>query len=203
MRVLFFLVFVSGLLLAFAYPAAVDALSGRVVATSGLYSEESGFAPAEIDLSAEQAPIRIDVEIGMAANRAAAVPQNGRLLLQVTRTGRPVLDSSLGMRVFEKVGEAAGSAAPLLRAEAGVIDTVATGHYRFEMAERGDVTQAAARIDIILRANALQTDRRAIPLGYVLAAVGLIGLIIATMRRRSARKTATRSNPRWGRGAGD
>ena len=203
MRVLFFLLFVSGLLLAFAYPAAVDALSGKVVATSGLFTEENGFTPAEIDLRAEQAPIRIDVEIGMAAGYTAAIPQNGRLLLQITRTGRPVLDSSLGMRVFEEVGEVSGGVTPLLRAEAGVIDTVATGRYRFEMMERGDVTQAAARIDVILRANALRTDRRAVPLGYVLAAVGLIGLIIATMRQRSARRTATRANPRWGRGAGD
>lgn len=200
MRFIFLILFLAGGILAFGYPAAIEALSGRVIATQSLYGGQSTFQPADITLAADQAPVRIDVEIEMAGADAAAMPEYGGLTLQVTRAGEPVLDSSLDIRAFEIVS---GQSATLLRAVAGVIDSFPSGSYRFEMAGRGEVTSGVTQISVILRANALRADKRAVPMGYVLMALGLIGFVMSMRRGRTPQAVATRRNPRWGRGAGD
>ena len=203
MRLLFLLIFLAGGILAFGYPAAVEALSGRVIAAQALFSGGSAFQAADIDLSADQAPVRIDMEIQMAGADPATVPEYGGLDLAVSRAGLPVLDSALDIRAFEKEMGAPDASPPLLHAVAGMIDPVTTGTYHFEASGRGEVTNGVSQIGVILRANALEVDRRAVPMGYVLAAVGLIGFVMSVRRRRTAGAVATRRNPRWGRGAGD
>ena len=203
MRYLFLLLFLAGLVLAFGYPAAIEAISGRVITAQALFAGEGDFQAADIALEAGQAPVRIDVEIQMAGADTAAVPEYGGLELHVSRSGQPVLDSSLDVRAFDRETDSSGRSAALLHAVAGTIDPVTSGAYHFEAEGRGEVTNGVSQIGIILRANALQVDRRAVPMGYVLAAVGLVGFVMGVRRNRAARAVATRRNPRWGRGAGD
>lgn len=200
MRTLFFLVFLAGCILAFGYPAAIEALSSRVIAAQALYSDGGSFQPVEIELAAEQAPLRIDVEIQA---RGTQFPEYGGVDLQVSRNGRSELESALDIRAFEIVSEGVEGSGAVLRTTAGVLQSLSSGTYRFEASGRDYNTAGISQIGIILRANALQEDKRIAPMGYVLTAIGLVGFLMAVRRHRVRGKVATRSNPRWGRGAKD
>ena len=162
MRYLFLLLFLAGLVHDFGYPAAIEAISGRVITAQALFAGEGDFQAADIALEAGQAPVRIDVEIQMAGADTAAVPEYGGLELHVSRSGQPVLDSSLDVRAFDRETDSSGRSAALLHAVAGTIDPVTSGAYHFEAEGRGEVTNGVSQIGIILRANALEVDRRAL-----------------------------------------
>jgi hypothetical protein len=92
----------------------------------------------------------------------------------------------------------------IFHADAGVIDPVETGSYTFTLAS-GDAEGVTVRaVDLVLTQGGARVDKRLQPLGFSLAAVGFIGLVLAFRRRGGGTPSNPNSQPpppRWGRGA--
>ena len=80
MRVFFFLVFVAGALLGFAYPAAYDRLKVQDTGTWQVYRPADGFKPVTVALSRANAPITVLVDL-TAARQANQPPATAILTL--------------------------------------------------------------------------------------------------------------------------
>ncbi len=83
-----------------------------------------------------------------------------------------------------------------------MIEPADTDSYTFAM-QRGDRDGDIRTVDIVLNAGAFDLAPRAIPIGYVLMLIGVVGLTM-TFRRKSGSngsgETKKSSGRRWGRG---
>jgi hypothetical protein len=201
MRFLFGLILVAGLVL-IAWPRFAGGMGPEAVGTWRVYEARTGFAPASADLTAADAPLAVAVE--MTTRGVAALPQ-GAAILTVTAAvgGRTVLAEALDF-----VGARGRDTNPqtlekIFRAEVGTIDPVETGTYIFTVG-KGDADGVPLQaVDLVLtRGGAF--DRRLQPIGFSLAAIGFIGLVLALRRGAGGPPPNPNSQPpprRWGRGA--
>lgn len=86
----------------------------------------------------------------------------------------------------------------IYRDEAGMIDPVESGRYRFVLGP-GDAEGIEMRsAEIVLRAGAFDLDPRAVPIGYALMALGFVGFFVS-LQRRNKTPPAPPPPPKWGR----
>jgi hypothetical protein len=202
MRLIFGLILVAGLVM-IGYPRFAGGLSRGPIGTWRVYEAQSGFTPVEPRLTAADAPVAVSVE--MTTSGVSTLPQGAAILtMTASAEGRTVLAKALDFAGAVGRDSNPQTQEKIFRADAGVIDPVETGSYAFTLAN-GDAEGVTIRaVDLVLSRGGARIDKRLQPLGFSLAAVGFIGLVLAFRRRGGGRPSNPNSQPpppRWGRGA--
>lgn len=198
MRFFFLLLLLAGLALGVVYPWAIHNFSGEEIARERVFERGRGFSAATVSLQAEQAPVRVFVE--MTSVGAMNLQGNSTVLtLTATVNNRTVLANPLTFVHAEPRPDNPQSGGTIYGDDAGVIDPVEDGDYVFVVGP-GDADDIEMRsADIVLRAGALPYDARALPIGLVLVAIGFIGFVISFRGGRNRRPPAEPPQPKWGR----
>jgi hypothetical protein len=200
MRTIFFLIFLAGLVAGFGYPWYVTNFSGREIGAWQVYDRGGSFRPVTTKLSSADEPVRVLVD--MTAVAPPEFAQAGTALtITATTQNRTVLAEMLSFSEAKPQEKSPQLREKIYRDEAGVMSGIEEGDYTFTL-ERGDLEQIEIRaVDLVLRGGAGGIDPRAQPIGYSLVAVGLIGFVLASRRRRQRNPNAQPPAPRWGRDA--
>ena len=200
MRVFFLLVLFGGLGLGVAYPWVVQNVSGREIGAYTVYERGAGFRPVDIELSPGDAPLRVLVD--MTSIGSLVVPDSATVLtLTASFGGRTVLADTLTFVREDTRNDSPQSGAVVHRDDGGMIDPVEAGPYTFVVGP-GDAEGIEMRkVEIVLRGDVMEADRRAAPIGYVLMAIGFVGFVLS-LRGRAGKGDSEPHTPRWGRGAG-
>lgn len=199
LRILFFMLILAGAGLGVGYPWAAATVSGYEIGTWRVFDRERGYATAEANIAPAEAPVSITVDIR--TEGALARTQGGAILVvDVTgENGEPVLSAAMdfadaeGRAVNPQTGETVYSDI------AGRLAIVDRNRYRFAFKPGDNSTQKLISANLTLNAGAFDLDPRAIPVGYILMAVGVIGFAASFFRKRHEGPDAP-PPPRWGRG---
>ena len=202
MRILFFLVLLAGAGAGIIYPWAVTNFTGREIATLNVYDRVNGFRPIETQLDADDAPVRVLVDL-TALNSTVPSPQRTVLTVTASTGGRTVLAETLSFSDSKPREGTPQLAERIYRDDAGLITDVEDGAYRFVVGPGDAEGIQMQSVDVILRGGVLTYDERAQPVGFSLIAIGFIGLVLAL--RSGRKRTPQNPNsqpppPRWGRG---
>jgi hypothetical protein len=205
MRLFFFLVLLAGLALGFGYPLAVEKLAMRDLGMWHAYDHAKGYQSVDVPLNAGDAPVRVSVE--MVTVGQPSRPGNGAVLtLTADVGGRTVLAEPLNLEGAKPRDTNPQTQERMYRAFAGMIDEVEDATYTFTLGpgDADDVSVSSA--DLVLQSKRMAADRRIQPAGFLLTAVGLIGLVVAMKKRGGGTPSNPNSQPppprRWGRGGG-
>lgn len=200
MRALFLLLAVAGILLGIVYPAAVDYFSGELIASLPVYDRARGFSSVTVRLDAADAPVRVMLD---ATTFDSFSPPNASAHLTVTAStaARTVLAAPVRF-VTQKPRDNGGNT-QRLGATVGLIDSVESGDYRFEVNFGDAGTLPLRSVELQLRRNAAVADERAQPIGYMLLAIGVIGFVLALTRGTGSGGASppAPTPPQWGRDA--
>ena len=80
-----------------------------------------------------------------------------------------------------------------------VINPVDGARYRFDFGPGDSPPDDFVSVDLTLTAAVFDLDPRAIPVGYVLTAIGLAGFALSFRRRKPVNPNQKPPAPRWGR----
>ena len=198
MRFFFLIVLLAGLALGIGYPLAVSNVSGYEIGTFRLLDAD-GYQPAEVSIAPSEAPVRVRVAMHVAER---FVPSKDSPIFRMTvMTGEAL--------VLEQIVTFAGAepeAAPqgrdlVYEDDVAIIDPIdGDDRYVFSIEPTvggGDISPS--RVDLIVNAGAFDLDPRAVPIGYMLIAIGFVGFVAMVRRRRNLNR-ANPPPPRWGRG---
>lgn len=197
MRIIFLLMFVAGLAVGIGYPFAVQNVSGYEIGRYPAYDRQGGFKVVEENLAPADAPVRVLVDMSslgsLTLDGATTV-----LTLTATVEGRTVMASTLTFAHQQPRSDNPQTGGMIYRDEAGLIDPVESGRYRFVLGP-GDAEGIEMRsAEIVLRAGAFDLDPRAVPIGYALMALGFVGFFVSLQRRKKTPPAAP-PPPKWGR----
>lgn len=197
MRIFFLLVFIVGLLLGIGYPFAVQNMSGHQIGRYPAFDRSSGYRNVDVTLGAVDGPVRVLVDM----TSLGAMTLDGSttaLTLTASLAGRTVLASTLTFAHQQPRSDNPQAGGMIYRDQAGLIDPVESGTYRFVLGP-GDVERIEMRsAEIVLRAGAFELDPRLIPIGYTMMAFGFVGFF-ALRKRKAAKTPAEPPPPKWGR----
>ena len=199
MRLLCLLLILAGAALGFGYPWYMYNMSGAEIGNFRVYQRGGQFKPVAVVLSADQAPVRVFVDM---VPLQGYYPSQARTMLTLTAStgGRTVLAASLNYISSTEESKNLQNSDKVFRDTAGDIIAIASGRYHFIVGE-GDVEGLSLKtVNLVLRSNAQAADWRAMPAGIGMFALGIFGLVAASRRKRrlSAEEAA---KPKWGRDA--
>lgn len=201
MRTLFVLLFLAGLVTGFGYPWYATNFSGHEIGNWQVYRRGDSFKPVTTRLTAADWPVRVLVDMSAVAPPEFA-PASTVLTLTASTGGRTVLAETLTFSEAKPQERSPQLRERVYRDEGGVITAAEDGDYTFVVGQ-GDAERIEIRaVDLILRGGAVAVDPRAQPIGYSLVAVGLIGFVLASRRRRERNPNSQPPQPRWGRDGG-
>lgn len=208
MRKLYFLMILAGFAIGFGYPWYIYNLSGQDIGSYIVYRQTTGFIPIDVVLSQSQSPVRIFADM---TPLKGYYPDQSRTMLTFTASidGRTVMATTMNYVASSEEAKNLQTADKVFRDRAGdlVVDT--PGTYRLVVGEGDLEGLSLKKVELVLRANAIETDPRAFPVGMGLFALGMFGMI-RTGRRKSgaagetgAMPQAEPEKPKWGRDAAD
>ncbi len=198
MRFIFGLILLAGLAM-IAYPRLAETSAGGPIGTWRVYEAKTGFTIAEPRLAATDAPVAVSIEL--TTNGLETLPRGAAILTMTASTaGSTVLAKALdfagavGRTVNPQTQE------KIFHTDVGVIDPIEAGTYTFAFGN-GDAEGVSVRaVDLILSRGGATFDRRLQPVGFSLAAIGFIGLMLTFRRRGGTPPNSQPPSPRWGRG---
>lgn len=201
LRIFFLLLALAGAALGIAYPLAASNVAGHEIGVWRVFDGKSGFQPAEAMLAPADAPVAIAVDLrtdGPLARR------EGRPVMTMEVTGDDETVASIPLDFAEAqertINPQSGETA--YRAAVDRFMIVDHDRYRFTFAAGEVGTEKLMSADLILNAGVYDLDPRAIPAGFVMLAIGIIGFAGSFFRRR--RENPNSKPPqRWGRGGRD
>ncbi len=196
MRKFFVLLGIIGLALSVAYPFIVQNFGGYELARFDIYSKCDGFVPVEIDLSADEAPVRVLVDFSTVAQVNAAMA-SAKLLMAVTRDGGSAEEEELEFNHSTPGENSVHSGSFVYRATGGAVHPVGTEKYEFSFSLVSGATLKPENVEMILMASAIEWDPRMQLIGYVLLAIGMVGFVISTVGK--GKKTEIHDPQKWGR----
>jgi len=202
MRLLSVLLLIAGAAIGVFYPWAMSNFSGHPIGIYRVY-ENGRFRPVTVQLTANDAPVRVLVDLTARAERIAG-QQRTLLTLTAAGGGRTVLASTLSFNHTDNPRQVSPQLPDkIFRDEAGVIGTVTPGLYLFTVGP-GDADGIDMRaVDLILRAGAGSIDERVRLVGYALLGLGLVGFVLSLAFGRGGSHPQNPNSqpppPRWGR----
>ena len=199
MRLVFLIILLVGAAAGIGYPWAVSNVAGYEIGAWRVYARGAGFSPAETNLAAPEAPIWIVVDL---RSDGPLTRSEGRplLVMQIAGAdGEPVRSTPLDFADAEARTINPQTGETGYRAAAGKLETVEQTRYRFSFEPGGAAMDGVLSADLILNAGAFDLDPRAIPIGFIMMAVGAVGFA-ATFLRRRRENPNSKPPPRWGRG---
>ncbi|MCC0043608.1 MAG: hypothetical protein H6892_04270 [Brucellaceae bacterium] len=200
MRFVFLLMILIGAGLGIAYPWAVSNVSGYEIGTWRVFERGTGFTPAEVTLASPEAPVSITVDLRA---DGALIRSETKPLLTMNITGDGEYVSSVVMHFAEAdvrtINPQSGETGYRLEAER--LHSVDHNQYLFEFGPGIAGVDRFNSVDLIVNAGAFDLDPRAIPAGFILMALGLLGFVASLFRRRRPENpNSSPPPPRWGRG---
>lgn len=204
MRLLFLLILLAGVGLGAIYPWSVRNFSGDEIGKWRVY-EQGQFQPQVVQLKADQAPLRVLVDLTTNTDRILSSDRTV-LTLTAAHDGKTDLAATLKFSSNPTPRENSPQLADrIFRDEAGVIPMVNDGDYIFTIGQ-GDAEGIKIKaVDLVLRSEVASIDQRLQPVGFSLMAIGFIGLVLAFRRGGGGRPENPNSQPpppRWGRDGG-
>ena len=210
MRKLFFLMILAGVAIGFGYPWYMENRSGGAIGSYTVYRQTTGFTPVDVVLSQSQSPVRIFADL---TPLRGFNPDISRTMLTLTAStgGKTVLASTMSFASSTAETRNLQNAEKIFRDVAGELIVTTPGSYRLVVGE-GDLDGLSLKkVDLVLRANAEETDPRAFPVGMGLFGLGIFGMIRSSRHRNDglAPQSATPpppaepEKPKWGRDAVD
>ena len=199
MRFVFLLMILIGAGLGIAYPWAASNVSGQEVGTWRVFERDSGFTPAQVTLATTETPVLTTVDLRA---DGALIRSDTKPLLTMNVTGDGEYVTSVVMdftdadvrTINPQTGETG------YRVEAERLHRVDHSHYVFEFGPGIAGVDRFNSIDLTVNAGAFDLDPRAIPAGFILMALGLIGFVASLFRRKRQNPNSSPPPPRWGRG---
>ncbi len=197
MRIFFLIILIAGIGLGIGYPWIAKSYDDYEIGTYHVFDQAAGFTEVNATLSPAEAPVH--VEMAMKALGALPKPGGAVLTLTVSDGQETVLAKALDFAdvtpklTNPQTGERSYSA------EAGTFTPQNTTSYIFKVARGDAAAPQIESVDIVLHAGALDLEPRAIPIGYVLIAIGMIGFVVTYRRRPPHDASGGRSPRRWGR----
>ena len=208
MRKVFVFLFIAGLAAGVGYPWYMTNFSGHEIGSWPVYQRGGGFEPVTRRLTSADMPVRVLVDMTALAPPEFA-PASTVLTLTASTEGRTVLAETLTFADAKPRDKGQQMRERVYRDEGGVISG-ADGDYTFVVGQ-GDAENIEIRaVNLILRGGAAAVDARVQPIGFAMAAFGLVGFVLASRRRRARRpggqapgaSPETPDRPRWGRARG-
>ncbi len=200
MRFFFLIIFLAGLALGVGYPWAVKNISGYEIGTFPVFETGAGFTPADVALAPSEAPVRVDLEMRTSGPFTTS-EEIAALTVTATTDGRTIFAAPVSFANAES-RTASPQGGMIYRADVAVIDPVDGDEDYVFTVEPGDIQGLPIeRAVLILNAGAFDLDSRAVPVGYILIVVGLVGFVAMWQRRRVINRKRAAEDPRWGRGA--
>lgn len=201
MRILFALLLLAGIALG-ASPWLTRTIAERPLGTWRVYEATTGFTPVKAQLAPGNAPVAVSVE--MTTSGLQTLPKGSALLTVTASTnGETVLARALDFADAASRDTNPQMQEKVFHTAVAVIDPVQAGPYTFTV-DRGDADGVQIRaVDLILSHDATAFDKRLQPIGFSLAAIGFIGLVLAFRHRSGVPPVNPNSQPprpRWGRG---
>jgi hypothetical protein len=197
MRFVFLLLFIVGVSIGIGYPVLVSNVSGYEIGRYPAYDRQGGYRSIDVALAPPDAPVRVLVDMASLGGTTLDGAQTA-LTLTASLGGRTVLASTLTFAHSQPRSDDPQSGGLVFRDEAGVIDPVDGGTYRFVVGP-GDVERIEMRsVDVVLRAGAFDLDPRLVPIGYTLMAFGFVGFFVS-VRSRGKTPPDAPPPPKWGR----
>ncbi len=208
MRAIFFLMILAGFGVGFGYPWYMENRSGAELGTYTVYRQTTGFTPVDVVLSQGQSPVRIFADM---TPLRGFNPDISRTMLTFTAStgGRTVMTSTLSFVSSRAETRNPQNAEKIFRDVAGELIVTTPGAFRLVVGE-GDIEGLSLKkVDLVLRANAKDTDPRAFPVGMGLFGLGIFGMIrwkkrgAAPVGQTATPPPAEPEKPKWGRDAAD
>lgn len=197
LRTLFILLILAGAALGIAYPLAAGSLSGYTIGVWRVYDRTAGYAPAEASLSPSDAPVTVSLDV---ATKGPVRFDGGTLLTLTADTeGKTVLARTLDFTDAVETVINPQSGLRVYHEKAGRIAEVAGDRYVFTIGPGDTPSDAVETVDLKVEAGAFDLDPRTTPAGYVLMAVGLVGLIASFGRKRPKNPNSSEPQRKWGR----
>ena len=195
-RLFFLAILLAGVGLGIAYPWAADNFAGYEAATSRVFAGNE-FSPLEVRLAPSEVPVFVTVAMAtrgpLRADRQGAV-----LTVTVSSDGQTLLAEALDFNGVEPRVVSPQSGETVYRTRLEPIAEVPGGELAITIARGDEQSAEIMSIDVIVEASAIDLDPRAIPAGYVLMALGLIGFV-RSLRRKSPKSPNPSPPPKWGR----
>ncbi|MEX0955627.1 MAG: hypothetical protein WDZ83_10490 [Rhizobiaceae bacterium] len=199
LRFFFLLLILAGAAVGIGYPWAASNVAGYEIGTWRVFERDAGFSPVEANITPSEAPVSITVDLRAtgALDRAAGEPI---LFMEATgEDGTPVVSAALDFAEAEARTINPQSGETAYREVAANLAIVDRDRYRFVFRPADGIAAKLVSVDLILNAGALNLDPRAIPAGFILIAVGVVGFAASLFRRRRENPNS-KPPPRWGRG---
>ena len=193
-----FFLALAGLGMAIAYPWAVDNISGNEIGKWRVYEAGGDFKPVEVLLAAPEAPVKASVDLVAKAGFRPDV-EKVVMTLVVLEDGARELDRAFTFASVTPRTLNPQSGLVAYRALPIVINPVDGARYRFDFGPGDNPPDDFVSVDLTLTAAVFDLDPRAIPVGYVLTAVGLAGFALSFRRRKPVNPNQKPPTPRWGR----
>lgn len=198
MRFFFLVVLLAGLALGIGYPLAVRHVPGYEIGVFPLF-DAGGYRPADVSLAPADAPVRVRL-VMQVAERLVPSADRAVFRMSVTTGGQPVFEQSVTFAGLEPQAGAEADADAVYEDDLATIDPVnGDDRYVFTLEPTAGGGVSPSRVDLILNAGAFDLDPRAVPVGYVLIVVGVVGFVAMARRRRKLNRENP-PPPRWGRG---
>lgn len=198
LRTLFILLILAGAALGIAYPLAAGNLGGRTLGVWRVYDRATGYAPAETSLAPTDAPVTVSLDV--AANGPVRFDGGTLLTLTADAQGKTALARALDFTDAAETVINPQTGARVYHEKVGRIAEIAGGRYVFTVGAGDAPSEAVETVDLKVEAGAFDLDPRTTPAGYVLMAVGLVGLIASFGRKRPKNPNSTEPTRKWGRG---
>lgn len=200
LRIFFILLILVGSALGIGYPWAIANLAYTGIGKWRVYEREAGFTPAETALMSSEAPVLVSVEL-VTRGPLARGGRDPVLTVTVDTQGRTVIAQTLDFEDVQPSVTNPQSGQHLYTAQVARIEPVGGGRYLFTLGPGVTGEEQLVSADLVLKSGASGLDPRAIPAGYVLMALGLVGFIASFRRRRPDNPNSSPPPPRWGRGS--
>ena len=199
LRFFFLLLILAGAALGIGYPWAASNVAGYEIGTWRAFDRDAGFIPVETNIAPSEAPVSITVDLraSRALDRNAGEPV---LFMEATgEDGAPVISAALDFADAETRTINPQSGETAYREVAARLAFVDRDRYRFVLRPADGIAEKLVSVDLTLNAGAFDLDPRAIPAGFIMIAVGVVGFAASLFRRRRENPNS-KPPPRWGRG---
>jgi hypothetical protein len=198
LRFFLLLLILAGGALGIGYPWAVANLADSGIGKWRVYERDAGFAPAEAALTPSQAPVLLSVEL-VTRGPLARGDRDPVLTVTADTHGKTVIAQTLDFEDVQPSVTNPQTGQQLYTARFARIEAVEGGRYVFTFGPGVSAEDQLVSADLVLESGASALDPRAVPAGYVLMALGLVGFI-ASFRRARRENPNSSPPPRWGRG---
>lgn len=198
-RFILLLLILAGGALGIGYPWAIANLADSGIGRWRVCERDAGFTTAEAALTAAQAPVLLSVELVT----RGPLPRGDRdpvLTVTADSNGKTLIAQTLDFEDVRPSVTNPQTGQQLYTVRFARIEAVETGRYVFTFGPGVNAEEQLDSADLVLESGASTVDPRAVPAGYVLMALGLVGFIASFRRRRRENPNSSPPPPRWGRG---